>query len=231
LPLAYYYPSGPAGEVFRKVVGRKPEARRVGVVGLGAGALAYYARADQEWTFYEIDPAVVRLACDWGLFAFWQESRCPPGQRQVRLGDARLALRDEPADVRFDVLVLDAFSSDAVPLHLLTREAMSEYARRLAPGGVVLVHVSNRYLDLAPVVARLGASIEPPLRAWGRFDPTTDPPGRAPSHWVVLARDAADLAPLTTGPSLWDPVPPVGPLWTDRQAALWLAFKWEWRGD
>ena len=126
---------------------------RIGIVGLGTGTLACYARPGEQWTFYEIDPAVVRIARDPQRFTFL--SSCKPG-RPIKVGDARLLIEGEPPATT-DLLVVDAFSSDAVPMHLLTREAFADYRRLLSPSGLLLVHISNRYLDLMPVVAAAAA--------------------------------------------------------------------------
>ena len=127
---------------------------RVGVVGLGSGTLACYARPGQRWTFYEIDPLVARIASDPSEFTFL--SRCLP-HVPVIIGDARLTLEHGPAAAD-DLLVVDAFSSDAIPMHLLTTEAFAAYRRHLRPNGLLLVHISNRYLDLKPVVAAAAAA-------------------------------------------------------------------------
>src|SRR5262249_15710017 len=119
---------------------------RVGVVGLGAGTLASYRRPGDLYRFYDINPKVVELARTG--FSFLKDSKA---RVEVQLGDARLSLEREPK-WDFDVLVLDAFSSDAIPVHLLTVEAFRAYLRQLRTGGILAVHISNRYLDLVPVV-------------------------------------------------------------------------------
>ena len=121
------------------------------VVGLGVGSLASYAGPAQRWTFYEIDPAVERIARDPSYFTYLEDcgARC-----QVMIGDARLSLaRARPQ--QFGLIILDAFSSDAIPIHLLTREAMELYLSRLAPGGVIALHISNLHLSLSPVLGRV----------------------------------------------------------------------------
>jgi spermidine synthase len=127
------------------------DIRRVGIVGLGTGELGCYAKPGQQWTFYEIDPLVERIARDRDFFQFM--SRCG-NEPTVVLGDARLTL-ERAGDGSYDVLVIDAFSSDSIPTHLLTEEALALYLKKLSARGVVLFHISNRYLDLAPVVAAL----------------------------------------------------------------------------
>src|SRR5436309_1782835 len=150
-PLGYYVRSGPIGDVFR-ALGDPAAGRRVAVAGLGAGALAAYANAGERWTYYEIDPAVQHIATDPKLFCYLHE--CPAEVRVV-LGDARLSLA--ATGERYDLMILDAYSSDAIPVHLLTREALRLYLERLAPHGVLVLHLSNRYFDLVPLVARLAA--------------------------------------------------------------------------
>jgi spermidine synthase len=197
-----------------------PQRRRVGVVGLGAGSLAAYAAPGERWTFFEIDPAVIDTARDRGLFTFLADA---PATVEVVPGDARLSLA-RAADGTFGILVLDAFSSDAVPAHLLTREAIALYTSKLAPGGVLAFHLSNRYLDLGPVVA--GAARELGLAALGRFGNPTAEEARAwktASHWMVLGRAPADLAPLARDPR-WTPPARAAPAWTDDKSNLWQAL-------
>jgi SAM-dependent methyltransferase len=149
----YYVPLSGVGLAMRATPRLFGPAARIGVVGLGTGTLACYARPGQQWTFYEIDPAIVRIARDRSRFGFLSD--CKP-DATIELGDARLLIeRDPPASA--DLLVIDAFSSDAVPMHLLTREAFADYRRKLSPRGLLLVHISNRFLDLKPVVAAAAA--------------------------------------------------------------------------
>jgi len=222
MPLTYYHPDGPVGAVF-KSLGPRLEGKRIGVVGLGAGSLLCYARPGQEWTFFEIDPLVERIARNASYFTFLRD--CPVRPRVV-LGDARLTLAREPAG-SYALLVLDAFSSDAIPVHLLTREALALYQRLLAPGGVLLVHISNQHLSLEPVVAALAADAglialvrehKPgPLREAKDLDYSCD--------WAVLVRneDASNLANwdwrfLTNRPAQ-------GP-WTDDYSNVFGAIRW-----
>jgi spermidine synthase len=147
-PTAYYGPSSGIGLALRDRGRGKP--RRVGVVGLGAGTIAAYGRRGDHYRFYEINPLVVTLAGT--EFSFLKDSGA---EVEVMLGDARLSMESEPGR-QFDVLAVDAFSSDSIPVHLLTREAFEVYFRHLKEDGVLAVHVSNKYLDLPPVV-RLAA--------------------------------------------------------------------------
>ena len=207
-PLIYYSRTGPFGQAFQAI----PQARagkQIGVVGLGIGTLAAYATPNQQWTFYEIDPAVERIARDTRYFSFMQ--RC--GDRcRVLLGDARLSLAAATGRA-YDLLVLDAFSSDAIPMHLMTDEAFSLYLARLAPGGVIAFHISNRHLRLGPLVGRLAEWHG--LTALEETDLSVSE-GKTQSRWVVVARSRDDLGDLVRD-GRW--ARPVGiaqaPLWTD----------------
>lgn len=210
-PLTYYSRGGPIGQVFAAANGQ-PTPRRVGIVGLGTASLAAYANPGDSWTFFEINPAVDRVARNPSYFTYLRD--CAPEARSV-LGDARVSLERE-ADGSFDVIAIDAFSSDAIPVHLMTTEAIGLYFRKLAPGGLLALHISNRYLDLAPVVVSIAKSRE--LTALiQNHEPTREDgvPQASRSTWMVVARRPADVQPLiATG--RWDaPLPPSGPLWTD----------------
>lgn len=150
-PTTYYGTAGPAGDVF--AVGAASSAndpKEVAIVGLGAGTLAAYEDNWMSMTYFEIDPVVIRVARDPAYFTYLSDA---PGVPEIVEGDARLSLAKQP-DGRYDLLILDAFSSDAVPVHLLTVEAITDELRTLAPGGVIAFHISNRYYDLAPAITR-----------------------------------------------------------------------------
>jgi SAM-dependent methyltransferase len=196
---------------------------RLGVIGLGTGTLACYRTPGQSITFFEIDPLVVRLARTSGRFTFLKN--CAPDARIV-LGDARLTL-GQAAPGAFDVLAVDAFSSDSVPMHLLTREAFEVYARTLRASGVLAIHISNRYLDLRPVLAAAAAG--------GGWQATLveHSPDReesliyqTPSSWVLLSRDPASLTRLRTAVGadalLWKPLRarPGFTTWSDDYATI-----------
>jgi SAM-dependent methyltransferase len=218
-PLTYYSRGGPIGDVMKALAGQ-PQRRRVGLVGLGVGTLAAYAAPGEHWTYFEIDPAIVDIARDRGLFSYLADTR---GQVDIVLGDGRLSLGGVP-DGTFGLLVLDAFSSDAVPAHLLTREALALYARKLAPGGLLAFHLSNQYLSLVPVVA--GAAAAEGLIGINRFGGVTGAEadaGISPSAWVVLAREARDLQALGHD-ARWHPLPREGRGWSDDASSLWSAF-------
>ena len=156
-PTAYYTRQGPLGQVFAELAARETRDGRtghVGIVGLGAGGMAPYALPAERWTFYEINPAVVAIAENPAYFTFLRDVFAGSPRLSVVLGDARIRLGDAD-DGTYDMLVVDAFSSDAIPAHLLTREAIALYRRKLTPGGLLVVHISNRYLNLAPVLANL----------------------------------------------------------------------------
>jgi hypothetical protein len=152
-PLAYYYRGGPISETILATRAARGMLANVAAVGLGTGSLACYREQGESWTFFEIDPEVVRLARDPKRFRFL--SSCAPDMPVV-LGDARLTL--SASNTQYDLIVLDAFSSDAIPAHLLTREAVAGYLARLKPNGVIVMHISNRHLELSQIVAAVGAS-------------------------------------------------------------------------
>ncbi len=148
-PLVYYAPEGAIGQVFIRQISARPAAR-IGAVGLGSGAVASYVRAGDHLTFFEIDPQVIALASDPKVFSY--TSQCAQGPIDYVLGDARLTLNRQ-APGTFDILLIDAFSSDAIPTHLLTVEAMRGYLARITPDGVVILHLSNRHLELTGAAA------------------------------------------------------------------------------
>jgi len=211
-PLTYYHRTGPFGRLL-DAVPRLREPGAVAAIGLGVGTLAAYARPDQHWTFYEIDPAIERIARDGRYFTFLDDcgSRC-----RVVLGDARLSLASH-AGAPYQLIAVDAFSSDAIPMHLLTHEAMQLYVSRLAPHGVLAFHVSNRHLRLAGVVGRLADASGLVAREWRdvRRDKSW-PADKTASHWVAMARTIDDLGTLACDPA-WTspPMAATAPLWTD----------------
>ena len=188
---------------------------RVGVVGLGAGTLACYARPGDGWRFYEIDRDVIRVAQDRRYFSYLSD--CAPGNKVVE-GDARLSMERE-RDGSFDVIILDAFSSDAIPAHIVTRQAFETYGRKLAPGGMVLTHISNRHLDLEPVLAAEAAwhpqvllDVQGSRKAKYQME----------SIWVAMSRDQAAAAALRGDDPRWRPahVRPGYGGWTDQRSSI-----------
>ncbi len=223
LPTTYYAPPSGIGLAMGALDRLYGKQARVGVVGLGTGTLACYAQPGQRWRFYEIDPAVIRIARDTGQFTYLKN--CLPDP-VIRIGDARLSLERE-ARSSLDLLALDAFSSDAIPMHLMTREAFAVYAHALQPKGLLLVHISNRFLDLEPVVdavARDGGWHAAKLY----YLPPKHTAAASASQWIALSRDAATLDALSRGPGDWQPLTPRAGLgaWTDDYSSILPLLKW-----
>jgi hypothetical protein len=199
--------------------------QRVAVVGLGAGTLACYGEAGQQWTFYEIDPIVERIARDPRYFTFLQD--CPAAVTVV-LGDARLSLQTA-ANGQFGLMVLDAYTADMPPLHLITREALALYVRKLTPSGVLAFNITNRHLDLEPVLANLARDAG--LFALCRTDLATtedfNRTGKLSSKWVIMARDPAMLGNLVYDSRWQQPQTRVqARLWTDDYASVFSVWSW-----
>jgi hypothetical protein len=213
IPASYYSNSGPVGDLF---AAEQPVDANwsVAMIGLGAGAMACYAQPGQTWTFYEIDPVVAQVARDPSLFTFLRD--CTP-RAGIVLGDGRLTIARAP-DHSYDLIVLDAFGSDSVPVHLITREAIQLYLSKLRPGGVLLFNISNKYVDLASVLAGEAANLS--LAGYQRtdVDVTTAQAaeGKFPSAWLVMAPVAANLGGIPTQPA-WHELhgDPRLPVWTD----------------
>jgi hypothetical protein len=226
IPLSYYAEAGPLGSVLRAVEAGQPSGR-VGVAGLGVGTIAAYARPGQEFVFFEIDPAVVRIAEDPRWFTFLADCR---GKVRVVVDDARLALERE-GDASFDLLVIDAFTGDSVPTHLLTREAFELYGRKLTADGVLALHVSNKYLDFVPAVAALAADA-----GWmalrGRDADVPPEFARTPSEWMAVSRSLERTKAIFSQPTSarwrWEPALPRDrrPPWTDDRTAVAEALRW-----
>ena len=219
-PLSYFHRRGPIGDVFADI---GSQLTNVAVIGLGTGAIACYSNPGQRMTFFEIDPMVERVARDPRLFSYLRNS---PGEIDVVIGDGRKLLEAQQPGT-YDLIIVDAFSSDSVPVHLMTREALRTYTSRLQPAGILALHISNRYLDLESVIATTSA-------AEGTFAmsnrDTSVPPdeqtaGRIPSHWVVASRDERALGVLRVRPS-WRVVRPSpnARLWTDDYSNVVDAF-------
>jgi len=208
-PLAYYHPTGPLGDIV-KLRGESKMAATA-MIGLGAGAMLSYRSAAMDWLVVDIDPATWLLADE--SFAFISGCPADPGARKLRrvTGDGRIAMAR--ADETFDTIVIDVFSSDAIPVHMLTREAFDVYLQRLRPGGVLAFHASNRYLDVVSVLAAVAR--DRGLAVLGRDDKRrkNNAPGVEPSRWVVAARNAAVIDPLKTRG--WYTPDPHRSVWTD----------------
>jgi spermidine synthase len=192
-PLSYYHRTGPLGQVFTTFQSSQT-VRDVAIVGLGTGATAVYALPNERWTFYEINPAVVTIARNPEYFTYL--SGCNSVPINIVLGDARLRMRDAP-NAGYGLIVLDAFSSDAIPIHLITQQALDLYLSKLAPGGLLVFHISNRHLNLSPVMADLAASRN--LHCIGMYDPAPYKiQGKDASVWVIMTREPGDAGNLST---------------------------------
>ncbi len=202
-PLSYYHRSGPLGQVIEASREGKPGGS-VAVIGLGAGSMAAYSVSGETWTFYEINPGVVRIATDTNYFTFVHG--CASGKIELVLGDARLRLQDA-GEGPYGIILLDAFSSDAIPLHLITREALQLYLSKLAPGGLLAFHISNRSMDLENILGDLAADAQLVCHARDEMDvsPGEAAEGKDASHWVVMGRRKEDLGKLVRD-SRWLPV-------------------------
>jgi SAM-dependent methyltransferase len=211
-PMVYYAPATPIGQVVRSLQRRRPSLD-LGVVGLGTGSLAAYVRARDTLSYFEIDPKVLGFALDRKRFGYVAD--CAKGPVRVVLGDARLTISREPAR-RFDLLVVDAFTSDSVPTHLLTEEAFRGYLRVLKPGGLVLLHLSNRNLELLqPTAATVAAIGAPALQQWYTADEHADYLADSDEQAIVFAQNPAALRNLAHD-SRWEHTDPAGAApWTD----------------
>jgi len=225
-PLTYYAPPSGVGLAMAAAPQMFGPAAHVGVVGLGAGTLSCYAKPGQDWRFYEIDPAIAAIARDPRKFTFL--SRCLPGV-PVIIGDARLTIAADRGPP-LDLLVIDAFSSDAVPMHLLTKEALDTYARRLQPSGLLMVHISNRYMKLEPVLAEARRHGWTVMARQYEIDLADMAKSYSSSLWIALARDPKTIDKLTTlsGKKLWRPVQGQDGFtgWTDDYASILPLIKW-----
>jgi hypothetical protein len=216
-PLTYYSRRGPVGDIFAAY----PRFDRIDAIGLGVGTLAAYGRPGERLTFYELDPAIVRIARNPRFFTYLRDSRADV---QIVLGDGRRTIADVP-DGTSDLVIVDAFSSDAVPVHLLTREALELYVSKLRPGGLIAFHVTNRHLDLAPVVARAARALG--LAVVERYDPAKGARGtRTRSHWMMLARSPKRLEPLLARSGWRIPKVSGGRVWTDDYSNVLSVVKW-----
>jgi len=220
--LSYYHRTGPIGQIFAAFQA-SPVAKEVAIVGLGTGATAVYARPNEHWTFYEINPAVVNIARNPRYFTYVVD--CDRVPFNVVLGDARLKLREAP-DASYGLIVLDAFSSDAIPIHLITQQAIDLYLSKLGPGGLLVFHVSNRYLDLGPVVAALAQSRNLSCMALDDSMPTPIE-AKDPSEWVVVARSPADFVELSKSSNARVLAGDAHrAVWTDDFSNILSVFKW-----
>jgi hypothetical protein len=217
-PAGYYHRANPIGQVFAAL---GESARDVGVIGLGAGSLACYGRDDTSFTFYEIDPVVERVARDPALFTFLANAR---GTVRVILGDGRVSL-SSAGPQSYDLLIVDAFSSDAIPTHLLTREFLVLALSRLRPDGLVAFHISNRHLDLGPVLAATASSAG--VSAFDQYYSPAIPDANA-SRWLVIGRPEGFVKLVTAG-ERWRATARGPRVWTDDFSNILDVLTWSAR--
>lgn len=225
LPMSYYHQAGPIGDLFR-VLGDRPQSRRVAVIGLGVGGLAAYCRPSDSFVFYEIDPEMEQIAANPEYFTYLSDcgSAC-----SVVLGDGRMTIQDAPTGA-YDLIFLDAFASDAVPTHLLTIEALQIYLDKLADDGLLVFNMTNRYLRLEYVLRNLGdsagmASVMRNDLSFDLMDPRNN--GRNFCQYLIMGRREEDLAGLRSIPG-WVPPrhnPSVG-VWTDKRTNVFSVLSW-----
>ncbi len=219
--ITYYGPETPYAELLSSLA-RRPDPLVLGIAGLGTGSLACFARPGDEVRIYEIDPAVVRLARE----HFAALRACAP-DAFIGVGDARLLLARE--ETALDFLALDAFTSDAIPVHLLTEEAFRTYLRVLAPKGILAVHISNRHIDLEPVVAAIAArtGLNSRIKRYSASEALTKSRASTSSHLVVLARDEETLGALDLDEG-WVPLgaPDRVRMWTDDYTSIVPLLRW-----
>jgi hypothetical protein len=228
VPLLYYFPTGPIGQMFFAFHGPHAKARTA-VIGLGIGDLAGYAESGQEFTFYEIDPGLAQIARDRRYFTFLADAEARGAHVRVVLGDARLALQREHGH-RYGMIILDAFSDDAIPAHLLTREAFELYQERLDEDGLLALHITNIHVNLEPIVAELAWDQKLVALIQEDADVLAEERrrGKRPSTWVVLARQPQHLRPLSDS-RRWRPLQRRGSpvLWRDDFTNLLPVLRWD----
>jgi hypothetical protein len=230
-PRAYYHTDSPIARLFALLeeAGRAPH--RVGIVGLGAGGLAAFVGPGQHLTYFEIDPVVGSLAEDTRLFTFLSEARERGAAVDVVIGDARLTIESRKGEL-FDLLIVDAFSSDAIPVHLLTREAMELYLDRIAPEGLIVFHISSRHFDLEPVLGNVcaGLGVACLVKQYDTLNEDEEKLlGRYGSKWIAMtksARTASMLQPSAIG-QRWERARTTAtPVWTDDYSNVISAIDW-----
>jgi hypothetical protein len=222
-PLSYHHENGPLGQVMA-VFNAAPANPRVAVIGLGVGAMAAYSKPDQEWTFYEINPDVINIAHNSQYFSYLRS--CASGSLNIVEGDARLNMQNA-REGEFGLIVLDAFSSDAIPVHLVTQQALDLYLSKLAQGGILAFHISNRSLDLKPILASLAESRNLICIGFDDLKPSSFE-GKDPSQWVVMARSAPEISNLSIN-TQWRPLKgrKGERVWSDEFSNIVRAIRWQ----
>jgi SAM-dependent methyltransferase len=216
-PLSYYHETGPVGDIM-KMINSRPN-QHVGVVGLGTGSMAGWGGASRHITFFDIDPQVYPIAYNFFTFLRRCANNC-----NVVIGDGRLSIERAP-DNEFDVLMLDAFSSDSIPAHLVSREAVQTYLKKLKPDGLILFHVSNRYMNVEGLASSV--LIDAGLKGLVRYDDSEDDPGKAASDYVVAARNKSDFGELNDNDNWTEVQRPSGiQPWTDDYSNMMAIVRW-----
>ncbi len=244
-PRTYYHAQGPFGDIYRAFASAEAPDRlwsgtkldTVAVIGLGSGQAAAYALRGQRYDFYEIDPAIVRIAEDPQLFTYVAMARDEGATINMIIGDGRLKIAEAP-DGFYGMIMLDAFSSDSIPVHLLTKQAFELYLRKLRPDGIIAVHVSNRYFRLYPIVARIAKELGCNIRR--RYDASASEwrtdlakadrlrmrrEEQYASEWLIVVRGMENAGKLASDPN-WKPIgmPKEPPLWTDDYSNILSTF-------
>ena len=219
LPLTYFYPTGPLGQLFTYLNTHNPPSR-VAVLGLGIGTLAAYSLPQQQWTFYEIDPLVADIAQNPDYFTFLQDAKAP---FSVILGDGRLQLAK--AAHNYDLIIMDDFTSDAIPVHLVTREAIQLYLTKLTPQGIIAINISNRYINLEPVLGAIARDLGLSTLSQQQLEITPEEKalGKSPSQWVLLHRKPDNFPDLNPQ---WHPITHLAAkAWTDDFSNIWTTIR------
>ena len=223
-PLTYYAHQGPLGQIF-DTIGRQPGLRDIAIIGLGTGTIACHGKQGESWTYYEIDPTVEEIARDAAYFSYLRDC---PAKVEVVPGDARLTLADAP-DGQLDMLILDAFSSDTIPVHLVTREAFELYVKKIKPGGVLAFHISNKFIRLEPVLGRLAEDLGVQARMLidDELFQVEDVGNIYESDWVAMSRDGELLKKIHEYRD-WRPLKkaPPGAAWTDDFSNVLSVIDW-----
>ncbi|MHB1457690.1 MAG: spermidine synthase [Armatimonadota bacterium] len=226
--LTYYFQTGPLGQAFQVFSGANAK-KDVAVVGLGTGSLAAFAQKGQRYTFYEIDKSIEDIALNPNYFSYIYDARARGADVNIVLGDARLSIADAP-DKSYDMIIMDAFSSDSVPMHLITKQALALYLTKLKEHGIVVFHLSNRYLDLVPVFSNLvvDSGMQGIIR--GDSDITMDEKmkGKVASCWLLVARNSDDFLDLAKD-NRWVTTMhyPDKPVWTDDYTNIYSVLRWK----
>jgi SAM-dependent methyltransferase len=228
VPTTYYYPKSPIGQAIakrREILGAKKG--RYGIVGLGTGSSSCHKREGETWRFFEIDPVVIKIAKDPKNFTFI--GKCQP-DIDIVVGDARLTIAKEE-DASFDLFVIDAFTSDAIPVHMLTKEAVQLFLNKLKPDGVVLLHTSNRYLNLNSVLGAILKKLPEGAAAMGISDEGTESYGQSGSSAAIFAKSETALQPYRLFAGATDLDDKGLRAWTDDYSDILGAFLSRTRGE